>query len=474
MKILFTIADLQYSGGTETLTYTILKELISRNHQVFLYTSRIGDIAGRFIDLGVVVVDNLMELPDDIEIIHAQHQMEAILAYIRYPLVPMVFTANGIIPWQEQPILVPSVVKYIAVSEEVKSSLITNWNIPESLIEIVRNGIDRKRFYPKSPINKIPRNLLLLSNRFTPKVEEVLLEVASEMNLKLEIIGQSVRNLWNVEDKILDADIVVSLGRGILEAMSCGRIPLVFDYNGGDDIVTSNNYYEIRKNNFSGRAFKRDFTPVEIVERIKEAYIEDTVQQNLELIEKYHDIQVIVDQIINIYTGIQHIVIVKQDSYKIISEYLFSGYMYSGKEIVNKEKNIRYLIEVNKETKAGIEKSTETINELSKSVNEYVLRNQALQQEINEATLMSNELGAQVSQLSNEIKMLQLEFNEDKKKTMEEMDKKENNSKYLLELCAEKDKQLSQIYTSRAWKAILKIRNVKRLSKKPCVILSGH
>ena len=38
--------------------------------------------------------------------------------------------------------------------------------------------------------------------------------------------------------EINEVDIVFSLGRGVIEAMLCGRIPIVFDHLGGDGMVT--------------------------------------------------------------------------------------------------------------------------------------------------------------------------------------------------------------------------------------------
>jgi hypothetical protein len=51
----------------------------------------------------------------------------------------------------------------------------------------------------------------------------------------------------------------------VVEAMLCGRVPLVFDIHGGDGLVTPNTLNEIRTNNFSGRRHGREYTVEDLV-----------------------------------------------------------------------------------------------------------------------------------------------------------------------------------------------------------------
>jgi hypothetical protein len=60
--------------------------------------------------------------------------------------------------------------------------------------------------------------------------------------------------------EINKADLVFTLGRGIVETMMCGRIPIVFDYTGGDGMVTPDKLEEMARCNFSGRRYGRNFS----------------------------------------------------------------------------------------------------------------------------------------------------------------------------------------------------------------------
>ena len=120
MKVLFTLYDLQNYGGTETFTYTLGKQLIAMGNEVFCFSTKLGMIAEKFKEAGIVVVDDLRELPKDIDIIHGQHNVEASFAQNFYPKIPIIFVCHGIYPWQEQPIKIPAIYQYVAISEEVQ------------------------------------------------------------------------------------------------------------------------------------------------------------------------------------------------------------------------------------------------------------------------------------------------------------------------------------------------------------------
>lgn len=484
MRILFTLHDLQYSGGTETFTYSLVKEFLRQNHEIFLYSTRIGQVADKYTEIGVLVTDEISSLPDDVDIIHAQHRAEAISVYYKYPSVPMVFTSHGIIPWQEKPVFIPSIVKYVAVSEEVQQHLIQNWDIQEDQISIIRNGIDQTRFRPSTPVYEKPETILLLSNRYTPDVKEVLEEAANKASMKLNIVGQSHNNVWDVEEEILNSDVVVSLGRGILEAMSCGRLPLVFDYNGGDGIVTPDTYYDFRQKNFSGRVNSEKYTADQIIGLIQKFYTPEIIEANLELAVQFHDIRTIAEQYFELYKlGEQ-----KKDSIVTIDpqimEYLIEGYSFAGKEIVQKEKNLKYLLEVKKVNEANEVRLSESLTEmqaeqakLRQERDEAVKRQAQLKSEleISEAALNREIVTLTQMATSKDIKIQDLEFEREgflnqlefeRDGFLNQLDQKENNTKYLLELTREKDKELISIYSSRSWKLITKVKKYRGWVKK--------
>ena len=95
--------------------------------------------------------------------------------------------------------------------------------------------------------------------------------------------------IFNVEDKINEADIVIGIGRIIYESLSCGRNGLVFDlreYQGnlGDGMVTPDNVDNFITDNFSGRYNNKSFSLEKLVEELKK--YDSTYSNFLEIISK--------------------------------------------------------------------------------------------------------------------------------------------------------------------------------------------
>jgi hypothetical protein len=83
----------------------------------------------------------------------------------------------------------------------------------------------------------------------------------------------------------------------VLEAMSCQRACLVYDYNGGDGIITEDNYQEIQKNNFSGRRYGIQYDPKQLAVELKK-YHPKMGEINRKIIKHEYDARKIADSII--------------------------------------------------------------------------------------------------------------------------------------------------------------------------------
>ena len=128
----------------------------------------------------------------------------------------------------------------------------------------------------------------------------VIRELAEIYKLDLDKIGFPDRAVWNVEDYINDADIVIGLGRGALEAMACKRIVLVHDYNGGDGLITPHNLEALQRRNFSGRTNRIAFDVEGLASEIA-AYNPDMVDAVFDLVRRDYDIDIVARQYLNLY-----------------------------------------------------------------------------------------------------------------------------------------------------------------------------
>lgn len=272
LKILLSTHHLNGYTGSEIFAKTLAAGLQEFGHDVTVYSKYLGLISSEFRQKSIKLIDSLESIKKKkFDIAQVSHNINAIEIRNYFPNLPIVFLSQGIIPFLEQP---PDfdigISKYLAISEEVKNNLVTK-GIPPSKIEIIGNIIDPNLFYPKYEINEYPQKALILSGRIDEHKTDVIKEACNTLDIDCEFRGGKFGtiNQYDLNNLINECDIVFSLGRGAIESMFCGRVPIIFDYLGGDGIVTPNTFDEIRKFNFSGRRNKINFTSQELVSEIK-------------------------------------------------------------------------------------------------------------------------------------------------------------------------------------------------------------
>lgn len=270
MKILLTNHQLINYGGTEVFTYTLAKSLRQKGHDVVVYSAYLGKIAETFRDIDVQVVDDLEKTDKDFDLAHVHHNINAFEVRNRFPNLPMVFMSHGALHYLEQPPFIDlGISKYLAISEEVQENLSSN-GIQKNEIVVVRNLIDENKYFPCLPINPFPKHALVISNKIDLETEKVIRNACKALSITCNFIGARFKSIPNDEipNLINQHDIVFSLGRGVVEAMLCGRVPIVLDYQGGDGMVTPNNVSKLITKNFSGRVHKKVFSENELVDEI--------------------------------------------------------------------------------------------------------------------------------------------------------------------------------------------------------------
>ena len=271
LNILLTNHHLKALGGSEIFTLTIAEKLNKLGHNVIVYSKYLGELVNKLSNVNVTFIDDLHKVKDyPFDIAHVHHNINALEVRYQFPKLPIVYISHGVLPFLEQPPFIDlKISKYIAISEEVKANLLNK--IPHNTVEIFRNVIDLNKFNTKRKVSLIPKKALVISSRLDNIKESNIREACKRLNIEVKFVG----NKYGVveQDKlqllIEDADIVFSLGRGAMEAMICGRVPIIYDYLGGDGMVTPDNFEEIMKNNFSGRRFAKQFSVNELIEIIK-------------------------------------------------------------------------------------------------------------------------------------------------------------------------------------------------------------
>jgi len=271
MRVLLTNHLLRSYTGSEVFTYTIADFLRRRGVEVVAYSKYVGRILADFQAIDVPVVENLEQMRGErFDVAHVHHNINALEVRSYFPDLPIVFLSHGVIPFLEQPPSIDiGISKFLAVSEEVKENMISK-GVKEGDTEIFRNIVDSGRFRQMSRINSKPRKALVLSYRIGPRKEGTIRDACKKSGIECKFIGG---RFGRVAQELLpkcinEADVIFSLGRGAIESMLCGRVPVVFDYLGGDGMVTPDSFTQLMKTNFSGRRYRVDYTVDQLVDEL--------------------------------------------------------------------------------------------------------------------------------------------------------------------------------------------------------------
>jgi hypothetical protein len=266
-------------AGTQSWAYTIAREFRAMGHSVSFYTGMIGEFAARLMGEGFEVYTHLRdELPkSDLSII-AQPRMFLVCPVCgfgpvyegeppftipkhlhrvtgqscvdggkprsRLPTGKRVYVLHGWLP-HDKPMLDGT--PYVTISKETHDSLLASYKV-ESVV--VRQPIDLARFHPAPPL---PHEKPVVLSLATHPAEQMAVDEQIELAGCVPYPHLVAARAWDVERLINESDIVVGTGRGIAEALACGRSAVVCGKFGCDGRVTKDNIDALESVNYSGR-----------------------------------------------------------------------------------------------------------------------------------------------------------------------------------------------------------------------------
>lgn len=292
--------SLSLIAGSETAVFSMAVELQKRGHTVTAFSFNLGVVSDKLKKLGIECVDNLAGRRRDFDVAICNHFDPTNYVKANCPNIPIISTIHGIIGGPETPPLYADA--FVAVSEEVQALLKTKYEVDST---IIRNGVDLERFKENNP-RGLKLKTALLSSSYVNRGNETFKKIYDAcriMNIELHATGKDFAWVWNIEEIYQKVDLVFTLGRGCLEAMSCNRAAMVVGHWGrnqelsADGMVTFDNYEEIRKNNFSSRRFRKDWGTKDIVNELSKYNGLDNYRP---LIEANHDIRKTADQYISL------------------------------------------------------------------------------------------------------------------------------------------------------------------------------
>lgn len=319
MRILLANNTLSLLAGSEMWTYTLAKALKEKGHDVTCFAGELGIISEKLEEDGIKCFKEInfnqgikkfsVELEETInheyDVIIANHNH--IVEYLRnkFPKTPIISTIHGIIHEYEgqiapeHPALNSGVNQFVSVSEEIQEKLKNDYNL-ESIV--IRNPIDINRFNCKE-VNEKPKQFLFSSNYHNLESEEVKImrEVVQHYGARLTAVGINFAQTFDIEKAIEDSDVVIGMGRSVLEGVAAGRLGIVHGRWGTGGIFNEKNIELIRKFNYSGRNSNGIlWNKEEFIEAIDLLYTKENLEWCKNYMKREHGAGVIADKYLRI------------------------------------------------------------------------------------------------------------------------------------------------------------------------------
>ncbi|MGE5234402.1 MAG: glycosyltransferase [Acidobacteriota bacterium] len=253
LTVLITCRELVHFAGSQTYTRDVAEVLRALGHAPVVYSPRLGEVADDLRRRGVAVVDDLDRLGAPPDVIHGQHQFEAMAAMLRFPRAPAVFVCHGWLPWQEAPPSFPSLLRYVAVDALRRDRLVLEHGVAPGAVEVLPNFVDVERLAPRRTLPERPRRALLFSNEAPERGgwTEAVAAACAAVGVALDVVGlRSGRPAAAPESLLGGYDLVFARGRGALEAMAVGAAVVLCGVEGMGPMVTSDGFAALRDANF--------------------------------------------------------------------------------------------------------------------------------------------------------------------------------------------------------------------------------
>lgn len=191
----------------------------------------------------------------DFDIIHTQHKPVTQKMVELYPDIDKISTIHSEIISLEEPILHPSIKKYIAIRPEIKDFLNKNYEINSDLISVIYNPIDETKYCEKNI--KEGDYVLFVGTLDYLRKDSIFdfKEYAKSINKKLIIIGENKSNYlnellsddnvkhispkWNIETYVMESfeTAGIQLGRTTIESWLCGKSSWIYKVDSEGKII---------------------------------------------------------------------------------------------------------------------------------------------------------------------------------------------------------------------------------------------
>lgn len=309
LNVLISCLFFKNFTGSELYVYELARNLLNENCNVTVVSDINGPLAKMATNLGIKVFsineppgfklgdgkwglntdkgfevskENMLYKISEVnyDVIHTQHKPITEPICNLYPDIPKLCTIHSEVISEEEPILHPSIKKYVAIRPSIADYIENNFSVPSEDIVVIRNPIDEKRF---NTINTKNENYVLFVGTIDYLRKNAIMDLstyAKENNLELWLVGANSSTYleellkeshikhfnatWNIEKFVKNCKETagIMLGRTTIEGWMCGKGGWIYNVDSKGDI-TEKEFYEppfdseLQENYFASKVAKR-------------------------------------------------------------------------------------------------------------------------------------------------------------------------------------------------------------------------
>lgn len=289
LNVLISCLSFKNFTGSELYVYELAKNLLNENCEVTVVSDINGPLAKMALNLGIKLyhineppgfklgdgkwgfnTDKGFEVSQEnkiyktkevnYDVIHTQHKPITEAVCNLYPDVPKLYTIHSEIISLEEPILHPSIKKYVAIRPSIADYIVNDFSVPSEDVVVIRNPIDEKRF---NKVNVKNENYVLFVGTIDYLRETAIRDLsayAKENNLELWLVGANSSTYlgellkekhikhfnatWNVEQFVKNCKETagIMLGRTTIEGWMCGKGGWIYNVLNNGDIIEKEFY----------------------------------------------------------------------------------------------------------------------------------------------------------------------------------------------------------------------------------------
>jgi hypothetical protein len=216
--------------------------------------------------------------------------------------VPVVSICHDATIWYNEPIELPSIGKYAAVSLACRDRIARRLPDVAGDIELLHNAVDLDAYRTRGALAAEPRRALILSHRSSH--QPVVRAACAHLGLEVDALGAGAGEVVaDLPARLVQYDVVFAIGRMALEAMAVGCAVVVVDGHGLAGLATTRTVSAWRDHNFGFAVLTRPVSVDAVLAEVRRYDAADAARVS-DFVREHCSLELYLDRLEAIHRGL--------------------------------------------------------------------------------------------------------------------------------------------------------------------------